>query len=83
MKEILTNKNYLLADESATIAIGKKLADIVKKRLEQGSSVSPWPSFATSCVILTSATAAWRCRDYPLLSHWPLSMLHAFSGWFK
>jgi tRNA threonylcarbamoyladenosine biosynthesis protein TsaE len=36
MKEILTNKNYLLADESATIAIGKKLADIVKKRLEQG-----------------------------------------------
>jgi len=36
MKEILTNKNYLLADESATIAIGKKLADIVKKQLEQG-----------------------------------------------
>ena len=36
MKEILTNKNYLLEDESATIAIGKKLADIVKKQLEQG-----------------------------------------------
>ncbi len=36
MKDILTNKNYLLADESATIAIGKKLADIVKKQLSQG-----------------------------------------------
>jgi tRNA threonylcarbamoyladenosine biosynthesis protein TsaE len=36
MKDILTNKNYLLADESATIAIGKKLADIVKNKLEQG-----------------------------------------------
>lgn len=33
---MLTNKNYLLADESATIAIGKKLADIVKKELKQG-----------------------------------------------
>ena len=36
MKEILTNKNYLLADESATIAIGNKLAEIVKKQLKQG-----------------------------------------------
>jgi tRNA threonylcarbamoyladenosine biosynthesis protein TsaE len=36
MKEMLTNKNYFLADESATIAIGNKLADIVKKELKQG-----------------------------------------------
>jgi tRNA threonylcarbamoyladenosine biosynthesis protein TsaE len=36
MKEILTNKNYHLADESATIAMGKKLADIVKHSLKQG-----------------------------------------------
>jgi len=36
MKEILTNKNYHLADESATIAMGNKLADIVKKSLKQG-----------------------------------------------
>jgi len=36
MKEILTNKNYNLADESATIAMGKKLADIVKNSLKQG-----------------------------------------------
>ena len=36
MKEILTNKNYHLADESATIAMGKKLADIVKRSLKQG-----------------------------------------------
>jgi len=36
MKELLTNKHYLLADESATIAIGKKLANIVQNQLEQG-----------------------------------------------
>ncbi|MBA6252535.1 MAG: tRNA threonylcarbamoyladenosine biosynthesis protein TsaE [Colwellia sp.] len=36
MKEMLTNKNYFLADESATIAMGNKLADIVKKELKQG-----------------------------------------------
>lgn len=36
MKEILTNKHYLLADELATIAAGKKLANIVKKQLKQG-----------------------------------------------
>jgi tRNA threonylcarbamoyladenosine biosynthesis protein TsaE len=36
MKEILTNKNYHLADESATIAMGKKLANIVKGSLKQG-----------------------------------------------
>jgi len=36
MKELLTNKYYFLADESATIAVGKKLADIVQNQLEQG-----------------------------------------------
>jgi tRNA threonylcarbamoyladenosine biosynthesis protein TsaE len=36
MKEILTNKQYLLADESATIAIGQKLALIVKSQLKEG-----------------------------------------------
>jgi tRNA threonylcarbamoyladenosine biosynthesis protein TsaE len=36
MKEILTNKHYLLSDESATIAMGKKLAGIVQKQLKQG-----------------------------------------------
>ncbi|MFQ3208113.1 MAG: tRNA threonylcarbamoyladenosine biosynthesis protein TsaE [Glaciecola sp.] len=36
MKEILINKHYLLPDESATIAMGKKLADIVQKQLKQG-----------------------------------------------
>jgi tRNA threonylcarbamoyladenosine biosynthesis protein TsaE len=36
MKEILTNKQYLLADESATIAMGQKLAMIVKSQLKQG-----------------------------------------------
>ncbi|NQZ22380.1 MAG: tRNA (adenosine(37)-N6)-threonylcarbamoyltransferase complex ATPase subunit type 1 TsaE [Colwellia sp.] len=36
MKEILTNKNYHLTDESATIAMGKQLADIVKNSLKQG-----------------------------------------------
>ncbi len=36
MKEILTNKSYHLADESATIAMGNKLADIVQKSLKQG-----------------------------------------------
>jgi tRNA threonylcarbamoyladenosine biosynthesis protein TsaE len=36
MKKMLTNKNYFLADEAATIAIGNKLADIVKKELKQG-----------------------------------------------
>ena len=36
MKEIFTNKQYFLADESATIAIGKKLANIVKSQLDEG-----------------------------------------------
>ncbi|MFB0999377.1 MAG: tRNA (adenosine(37)-N6)-threonylcarbamoyltransferase complex ATPase subunit type 1 TsaE, partial [Colwellia sp.] len=33
---MLTNKNYFLADESATIALGKKLANIVKSQLKAG-----------------------------------------------
>jgi hypothetical protein len=45
------------------------------------ASVSPWALFAASGVVLASATAAWRCRSYPLFSHLPLSML--FHGWFK
>ena len=36
MKEILTNKQYFLADESATIAVGEKLANIVKSQLNEG-----------------------------------------------
>ncbi len=36
MNDFTTKKNYILADELATIAMGKQLADIVKKELKQG-----------------------------------------------
>ena len=36
MNDFTTKKNYILADELATIAMGKQLADIVKDELKQG-----------------------------------------------
>ncbi len=36
MNNFLTKQNFILADELATIAMGRQLADIVKKQLKQG-----------------------------------------------
>ena len=36
MNEFVVRQNIILADEAATIAMGKQLADIVKSELQQG-----------------------------------------------
>lgn len=36
MNNIVTKQTFILADEMATIALGKKIADLVKRELKQG-----------------------------------------------
>lgn len=39
MNNFLTKQSFILADEIATIAMGKRIADIVKSKLKQGITV--------------------------------------------